>query len=265
MIDPKLCQHSASLWYDTRTLFHHGLNNGILPAALLLLLGGLAGAFWFLTRRRSHPYRRPRRSQRNHAWRWAIAVGLSCFFLTTPLAVDLASWALVNVVPSDSGKTADAIVVLGRGTTMRRDRIPATVALWQENRAPRIFVSGYGDAQFIAQQLQQQIPEQVIDGEECSRTTDENAQYTAAILQPQGVKRIVLVTDAPHMLRSLLTFRSFGFDVIPHPTAVALNDRQEARLVFREYFGLIVYGLGGRYFERDSPAAIERQPVAADE
>lgn len=242
------------------------MNAGILPAVLLLLLSGLAGGFWFLMRRRSRPYRRSlRRSQQHLAWRWAIAVGLSCFFLTTPLAVDLASWALVNVVPSDSGEPADAIVVLGRGTTMRRDRIPTAMALWQENRAPRIFVSGYGDAQFIAQQLQQQIPEQVIDGEECSRTTDENAQYTAAILQPQGVKRIVLVTDAPHMLRSLLTFRSFGFDVIPHPTAVALTDRQEARLVFREYFGLIVYGLGGRYFERDSPAAIEPQPVAADE
>jgi uncharacterized SAM-binding protein YcdF (DUF218 family) len=56
--------------------------------------------------------------------------------------------------------------------------------------------------------------------EEESRTTWENAQLSAAILQPEGVRRIYLVTDGWHMPRAVLSFRRAGFIVTPAPATL---------------------------------------------
>lgn len=53
--------------------------------------------------------------------------------------------------------------------------------------------------------------------EERSRDTHDNAVFTARILLPQGVRRIVLVTHAFHMARSADEFRAAGFEVLPAP------------------------------------------------
>jgi len=59
------------------------------------------------------------------------------------------------------------------------------------------------------------------------------------------------------MLRSLLTFRSLGFDVIPHanPLPPTLDGKKTGSLVFREYVGLISYGLWGRFLPREPSAS----------
>lgn len=54
--------------------------------------------------------------------------------------------------------------------------------------------------------------------EEASDNTAQNAQYTARILQPVGVQRILLVTDAMHMARAKSIFARNGFDVVAAPT-----------------------------------------------
>lgn len=51
-----------------------------------------------------------------------------------------------------------------------------------------------------------------------SRDTAENARNMAALLLPQGVRRITLVTDAWHMPRAADEFRGAGFEVLPAPT-----------------------------------------------
>jgi uncharacterized SAM-binding protein YcdF (DUF218 family) len=51
-----------------------------------------------------------------------------------------------------------------------------------------------------------------------SRTTAENAMFSAAILRHQGIARIVLVTHAWHMKRAIAAFAANGLDVIPAPT-----------------------------------------------
>jgi uncharacterized SAM-binding protein YcdF (DUF218 family) len=50
-------------------------------------------------------------------------------------------------------------------------------------------------------------------------TTWSSAIATRAILQPQGVRTILLVTHAWHMRRAQLAFEQAGFKVIPAPTA----------------------------------------------
>ncbi|HEY9741447.1 MAG TPA: YdcF family protein, partial [Coleofasciculaceae cyanobacterium] len=105
------------------------------------------------------------------------------------------------------------------------------------------------------------IPNQTLAYEECSRTTEENARFTATVLQPQGVKQILLITDSPHMLRSLLTFRSFGFTVIPYTSPVPANlaSRTKALKVFSEYLALVGYGLQGRFRPQSLPEATNCQ------
>jgi uncharacterized SAM-binding protein YcdF (DUF218 family) len=97
------------------------------------------------------------------------------------------------------------------------------------------------------------LPHDAVNGEPCSRTTEENARFTAALLKPDGTRRIILVTDPPHMLRSLLTFHSYGFDVIPHisPLSNQLSYHKQGFLVFREYIGLASYSVLGRFAPRD--------------
>lgn len=51
-----------------------------------------------------------------------------------------------------------------------------------------------------------------------SRDTAQNAARMAEILQPAGVRRIALVTDATHMPRAVAAFRAVGFEVVPAPT-----------------------------------------------
>ena len=233
----------------------------IRTALLVLLVLALVWLVWVL--------RTPSRRQRIWLWcrrfRWnrrrtqvVVALTLACLLTTSPPGLALVTRALTSQIPADSGAKADAIVVLGRGWRFMYDRIDVAAALWRENRAPRIFVSGRGDAKWIVYQLLEKgIPSSVVDGESCSLTTEENAQFAADLLMPQGVKQIILVTDAPHMLRSRLTFQSLGFEVITHPNAVPsdLAYRERLDVIIREYGGLLSYVLKGRFNDREAAAS----------
>lgn len=176
-----------------------------------------------------------------------LAIGL---IIASPWGLALEQWGLTAFLPVDSGNTVDAIVVLGRGTEFRDLRVAEAQKLWQANRASRVFASGMSDARSIVQELQALgIPKQNLDGEECSQSTKENAQFTQAILHPLGVRTILLVTDAPHLLRSVLTFRSVGFHVISHPSSlpVHLLPQEELWLLVREYLSLVQYALTGQF------------------
>jgi uncharacterized SAM-binding protein YcdF (DUF218 family) len=155
----------------------------------------------------------------------------------------------VGQLPPDSGASADAIVVLGRGKDLRKSRAEVAAKLWKTGRAPKIFVSGREDSPVIMKLLTAGgIPQQYLNSENCSQTTEENARFTAILLQPKGIQRILLITDPAHMLRALLTFQRMGFTVIPYlsPLPPEYTAPKEAVLVFREYMGLANYSLAGR-------------------
>ncbi|AFY72381.1 hypothetical protein Syn7502_00213 [Synechococcus sp. PCC 7502] len=171
--------------------------------------------------------------------RWVIT---SSWFLNAVHA-QLMDFPSIPAIPSD------AIVILGRGEALRQSRVEVAVNLWRSLMVPIIFASGTDDALEIQAMLRELgIPDQVITGEDRSRTTAENAEFTSLILGKQGIKRILLVTDPLHMKRSLLTFQHYGFDVIPVPTAGndGLSKQEQDLLIIREYFALVSYGLLGR-------------------
>ena len=58
--------------------------------------------------------------------------------------------------------------------------------------------------------------------EERSRDTFENAKFCAQLLEPLGVTRIVLVTDAGHEWRAMQEFVSAGFSVVPAPVGLSV-------------------------------------------
>ncbi|HEY9668427.1 MAG TPA: YdcF family protein [Coleofasciculaceae cyanobacterium] len=181
---------------------------------------------------------------------------LFCITVSIPLMFVAAAKGLVAFLPPDTGEKVEAIVVLGRGPDLGKERVDVASELWQAKRAPRIFVSGFSDAYSLVPQFQAQgIPPQAIDAENCSMTTWENAIFSAAVLHPQGIRRILLVTDEPHMLRSLLLYRANGFSVIPSPNPLPSDYgfKATAFLTLREYLGLIGYTMQGLFDPKRSP------------
>jgi uncharacterized SAM-binding protein YcdF (DUF218 family) len=247
MLDPSQCQTNLPTFYWTSLSWQlfNGLTN---PALMLPILGILIALPWGIKSIR-------------HKRRWSAgAAGLLSIYLLalSPQAIAIGDEALIRNLPQDNGTAADVIVVLGRGAELRPDRVAVAAQLWKAQRAPIIFASGMGDGEEIAQLLQEQgIPQRAINEESCSRTTEENALFTASKLHPRHVQRIILVTDPPHMLRSVLTFRGQGFDVISHPNPFPkhLSEKKRGFLVFREYLGLVSYELQGRFDAKPTPSA----------
>lgn len=184
-------------------------------------------------------------------------LGLVTLLLASPVLETVGGWLLTRPIPADSGEKADAIVILGRGRRQNDIRGQTATHLWRAQRAPLIFSSGRLDAPQIAEKAKAlDVPESAIATDVCSLTTHQNAAFTAALLWPKGVRKIILVTDSLHMLRSLLTFKSFGFQVIPHIVPFQTDDHHKSRfIVFRESLGLLTYGMMGRYFAREAPPA----------
>jgi uncharacterized SAM-binding protein YcdF (DUF218 family) len=135
---------------------------------------------------------------------------------------------------------AQAIVVLAAGRerdakeyggdtvgTLTLQRIRYAAFLQRRTHLP-IIVSGgkpEGDVRSMAdlmrQSLEQDFDVSVEAQEDQSKTTYENALFTSSLLKEQGYKRILLVTHAWHMPRSVEAFQHFGIEVIPAPTAFA--------------------------------------------
>lgn len=183
---------------------------------------------------------------------WVIL--LTSLVALSPLGNFLLLQGLIGFLPTDLGVQTEAIVVLGRGVgPSSESRTDTAAELWQAQRAPLVFASGRPEAEALSQALQRKgVPPKALQGEDCSRTTEENALFTAAVLQPQGIHQILLLTDAPHMQRSLLTFQSLGFTAIPHITPLwsEFTARGLNQLLWYETLALLGYGLQGRFQSR---------------
>ncbi|MDV2996203.1 MAG: hypothetical protein N4J56_005857 [Chroococcidiopsis sp. SAG 2025] len=253
MLDPALCARPLSQWLVLKSTLSHWL---MTPVLVVIPLTAFILLIKFFPK-----------------WRWKRymlvmgSLSLVAYFLASfPATVAIASKGLIAFLPEDPGRKADAIVILGRGAYMRKSRVEVAADLWKSKRAPLIFASGAGDGADIVNMLKTEgVPKSVLKAESCSQTTEENALFTAAMLQPMGVKRIVLITDSPHMMRSLLTFRSLGFTVFPRPTPLPANlpPTRRAMMIFYEYMGLFNYGIKG-YWQPQN-AEMEQNPYIAQQ
>jgi uncharacterized SAM-binding protein YcdF (DUF218 family) len=96
--------------------------------------------------------------------------------------------------------------------------------------------------------------------EDRSRTTEENAAFSKALVEPKPGERWLLVTSAWHMPRAVGCFRQAGFGVTAYPVDFRTRGASDARRPFafvsdglrrvdvaaREWAGLLAYRLAGR-------------------
>jgi uncharacterized SAM-binding protein YcdF (DUF218 family) len=190
-------------------------------------------------------------------------VSVVAFVLTafTPFPNALAGWARVHA----DLQAADAIVVLaasvdamGALSTNSLRRAIEGMVLYQKKLAPVVVFSGQANrVGFVEAHVRAELartlgmPVAAIITETTARTTREEAMRLAALLQPRGVRRILLVTDMSHMPRSLRLFEQAGFVVHPAP----VNDLTEAtspesrlrlmRLLAQELLAHVYYHMAG--------------------
>jgi uncharacterized SAM-binding protein YcdF (DUF218 family) len=185
---------------------------------------------------------------------------------------------------------ADAIVVLGGAThpwvpprpwvevMESGDRPLYAARLYRQNKAPLIILSGgrvdwYGkqapESTDMAELIKAMgVPANAIIEEPDSLNTRENAVNVKKILDQRQINRILLVTSAIHMPRSLKIFQKLGIDAIPAPTDFLIPDPVSAQTqislqarvldnipsakyleqttqAIKEYIGYFIYGLRG--------------------
>jgi uncharacterized SAM-binding protein YcdF (DUF218 family) len=126
----------------------------------------------------------------------------------------------------DMNERADAIVVLGgrlmpdgRCGPASARRVRRGIELHAAGAAPLLVLSGGGGrpcAEAVAMKavaLEAGVAETAIRIEPHSMNTFENAREVARMLGPDGLHRIILVTDAYHMPRARFLFRAAGLTV----------------------------------------------------
>lgn len=193
-------------------------------------------------------------------------------------------------IPNGELPKADAIVVLGGSTrsaspprpwvelSEEGDRILYAAKLYREGKAPNVILSGgridwmmggEPESADMATLLEAMgVPKTAILQDPTSQNTHENAVNVKKILEVQKINRVLLVTSAMHMPRSLLIFKHLGIEAIAAPTdfLVTRQDLQEqqdtskGRLLgllpnadsvrnfsraLKEYIGIVVYWLRG--------------------
>lgn len=139
-------------------------------------------------------------------------------------------------VPIKQLPQADAIVVLGGaiGTPDARrplptltdssDRLWQAARLYRAGKAPLVLLSGGSDPAVAltseARAMQIFLAELGVSAtamvlEEHSRSTLQNAAFSAALLRERGARRVLLVTSAFHMRRALDAFAVEGVRALP--------------------------------------------------
>jgi uncharacterized SAM-binding protein YcdF (DUF218 family) len=143
-------------------------------------------------------------------------------------------------LPQREIPNAPVIVVLGGGTDSAEqprplvelnsagDRVLYGAQLYKEGKAANILLSGGsitwlgGRASTPAEEMRQimemlGVPKSAMWLQGKSQNTYEDALYSTDILKEKGIQKIILVTSAMHMPRSVALFRKQGIEVIPAP------------------------------------------------
>ena len=220
-----------------------------------------------------------------------LALGVLLVGSSGWLCVQLVGSLEFQHIPPAELPQADAIVVLGGCTQPAYpprpgvelmeggDRIVHAVRLFRAGKAPKVILSGGrvgwsgeigSESEDMAQLVEfMGVPRSAILQDPTSLNTRENAVNVKQIMEQQKVRRILLVTSALHMPRSLLIFQRLGIDAIPAPTDFILAtfppgrdvkpnlgvtllellpdaDRlQKTTRALKEYVGIWIYRLRG--------------------
>ena len=158
-------------------------------------------------------------------WLWIWSCGIMRYVIAIPLERE---WP---IVAAEAQPNADAIVLLGGGISCQTEGFPTpdlkqgadrawyAARLYNAGKAPIIIPSNI-NAETCDNVLLMDlgVPSSAIRLESAARNTEENAKFVSKMLGDG--KRILLVTSAWHMRRSILMFKKYapGLEVIPAAT-----------------------------------------------
>ncbi len=186
--------------------------------------------------------------------------------------------------PWDSARGApDGIIVLGGAIDAEAsaahhrpiirsaaDRVTAAAMLARQYPNARLVFSGGSgnlvltdakEADYAAELFESLgIPKAQLTMERLSRNTQENAEFSKALVAPKPGERWLLVTSAVHMPRSVGLFRKAGFEVEPYPVDWRLGERSDLYMfdsmaiegltntgvAMSEWLGLLAYRITGK-------------------
>jgi uncharacterized SAM-binding protein YcdF (DUF218 family) len=166
-----------------------------------------------------------------------IVVGVaSLWLLSTPIVADALTRIVELYPPLDFHQAAErqAIVILGGGgqralapeyqgpaaEPFMLERLSYGAYVAKKTGLP-ILVTGFSlEARAMHDSLQRNFGIETRWIDDQAYDTFQNARNSARILTAAGVHRIILVTHATHMRRSVREFTDAGFDVVPAPVGM---------------------------------------------
>jgi uncharacterized SAM-binding protein YcdF (DUF218 family) len=224
----------------------------------------------------------------------AVAILLALLVILVGSNGWISSWLVRSLewqnLPTVELPQADAIVLLGGGVnpadpprpwvdlSEEGDRVLHSARLYQQKKAPLIIASGgridwRGKGQPESADMAEilawlGVPREAIVQDPDSLNTYQNAVDVRKILESRNLHRVLLVTSAIHMPRSLLIFKRQKIDAIPAPTDFLItykdvqeqHDTSQSRLLnllpdadrlqqatraLKEYVGIVIYRLRG--------------------
>ena len=167
----------------------------------------------------------------------AILSSLALYALATPLVGSYLLQQVESGIPESADLSgAQAIVVLGAGvhlgngatapdtlSPLSLERVFFAARAYRRLHVPvavsggRVFPAQTAEADLMQAALQQDFGIPVNWKDDRSRTTYQNAVYTARLLHPEHIATIVIVTHAWHMPRALWSFQHAGLTPLPWP------------------------------------------------
>lgn len=193
----------------------------ILPPFNVIVLWGLAFIFFFFKRKYLASF-------------LAVLGVLILYVFSIPYTAQKLNDSLVenNQLTIEEYKKAQAIVLLGGGlresqelfshfaiTGIPLERMRYAAYLHKETGLPILATgstaSGISEAKVMAEELKRFFNVETQWLENNARTTKENAILSREILEKEGIKNIILVTNLWHMQRAELLFEQQGFNVLP--------------------------------------------------
>lgn len=193
--------------------------------------------------------------EKRRRWPWIVAACLLAIGLYTTvmyLRIRRQMW-------SDETRPADAIVVLGaaeyvgRPSPVFRARLDHALTLYHRGIAPVVITTGgqgedprYSEGGVGRQYLiEHGVPEEAIIAETQSDNTDESTERVAIIMQKNGMKNCVVVSDGYHLYRAKQMLDHYGLKAYaaPRPQPRPQSPWQRAALVLREVLSYTLWRL----------------------